>query len=144
VRFLGQRDDVPAVVGASDMLVLASAREGLPRCLLEAMSMGVPVIASTARGSRDLLAEGRGLLFPVGDVGALAAAIGETLRDAQSAHCRAERARAWVADHAELDRVVEAHVALYEAALRGQSVAALPAGGERSPVSSGQRLASAA
>jgi len=144
VRFLGQRDDVPDIVGASDMLALVSAREGLPRCLLEAMSMGVPVIASTARGSRDLLADGRGLLFPVGDVSALAAAICETMHDAACCRRRAESARTWVAQHAELAKLLDAHATLYDAALDGHSVASVPLPTDRSAKPADRRLTSAA
>ena len=118
-RFLGHRSDVAALVGACDALILASEREGLPRCLLEAMSMRVPAIASTARGSRDLLADGRGLLFPVGDIAALASAMRHTIDDQKAAAVRAGRARAWVCEHASLDRLLALHVTLYEAAFSG-------------------------
>lgn len=73
VSFLGQRNDVADLLTSSDGLVLTSAREGLPRSVMEAMALGVPVIGSSARGTVDLLAGGRGYLYPTGDVKALAA-----------------------------------------------------------------------
>ena len=133
VRFLGQRSDVPALVGACDALILASEREGLPRCLLEAMSMRVPAIASTARGSRDLLADGRGLLFPAGDIPALASAMRYVIDDRKAAAVRAERARAWVCEHASLGKLLALHVALYEAACSG-----LPTDGSDGVATTGQ------
>ncbi|MCK7500102.1 MAG: glycosyltransferase [Comamonadaceae bacterium] len=60
-------------VAAMDILVLASAKEGLPRGILEAMLLGKPVIASDVVGSRELVRpELTGLLYPYGDVDALA------------------------------------------------------------------------
>lgn len=57
VEFLGQRRDIPALLAAADIVVLPSRREGLPRCILEAMAAGKPVIASNIRGCRDLVAQ---------------------------------------------------------------------------------------
>jgi len=142
VRFLGQRPDVATLVGACDALVLASEREGLPRCLLEAMSMCVPTIASSARGSRDLLAAGRGLLFPIGNCDALADALQEIMGDRTSAAVRAERARAWVCEHASLDTLIALHVALYTAAYGGLPAVQATAGS--SPGHEEHHLSSAA
>ncbi len=122
IRFLGHRNDVAEIVGACDALVLASKREGLPRCVLEAMSLEVPVVASAARGSADLLGDTRGWLFPVGDVDALAERIRIVLSDTPSARARAVRAKAWITEHASFERIAERHDALYAAALRGERV----------------------
>ena len=73
VRFLGPRRDIPALMRLADVVLLTSEREGLPRSVMEAMAMGKPVIGSDIRGIRDLLRDGRGKLFPVGDLNSLAA-----------------------------------------------------------------------
>ena len=119
VRFLGHRRDVAAIVASADALLLPSQREGLPRCLLEAMAMHVPVIASDARGSRDLVAQGRGTSYPTGNVVALADALAELLRQPSDARARAERAAAWIERDAELSHLLARHDVLYDAALRG-------------------------
>lgn len=75
VRFLRSRGDVPALMKASRALVLPSSQEGLPRSILEALSMGVPVIGSRIRGTTDLLERNAGLLFDVGDVAGLTRAM---------------------------------------------------------------------
>ncbi len=62
VVFLGYRTDVVDLLSAADALCLSSYREGLPRCLLEAACVGLPVIASDIRGCRDLLNDGCGVL----------------------------------------------------------------------------------
>lgn len=71
VLFLGQRRDVACLLKASDAVILASQQEGLPRCVMEAMAMSVPVIGSNIRGTTDLLACGAGLLFEPGDIAGL-------------------------------------------------------------------------
>lgn len=81
VRFMGMRSDVDRLYSAFDLFVLPSHREGYPRAAMEAAAMGLPVIASDIRGCREVVVDGvNGLLFPVGDVGGLTAAI-EALGD---------------------------------------------------------------
>ncbi|GFR90842.1 capsular polysaccharide biosynthesis protein [Elysia marginata] len=69
VIMLGWRNDVKELINMSDVVGLFSKREGLPKCLLEAMMCGKCVIATNARGSRELIEEGvNGVIFEVGDV----------------------------------------------------------------------------
>ncbi|QJR34120.1 glycosyltransferase [Gemmatimonas groenlandica] len=119
VRFLGHCRDVAAVVASTDALLLPSQREGLPRCLLEAMAMRVPVITSDARGSRDLVAQGRGRSYRTGHVAELADALADLLRQPSDARARADRAAEWIEREAALTHVLTLHDQLYEAALRG-------------------------
>lgn len=82
VYFLGYRDDVPNILLESDVAVLPSKREGLPRFVMEAMAAGKPVVATNVRGSRDLVDHGRtGFLVELGDVRGLAAALERLARD---------------------------------------------------------------
>ena len=84
VRFLGWRDDVPAILAATDICVLASLWEGLPYTLLEAMAARKPVVATDTDGSREVVEEGRtGFLVPPGDVPALAEKILVLLGDGE-------------------------------------------------------------
>lgn len=55
VHFLGLRKDVPQLLNITDISVSSSLREGLPVNILEAMTMGVPVVAIDTRGARDLV-----------------------------------------------------------------------------------------
>jgi glycosyltransferase involved in cell wall biosynthesis len=65
VRFLGYRDDVPALLAASDIVVLPSRSEGLPIVLLEALAVERPVVAAAVGGVPDLLRHGHtALLVP--------------------------------------------------------------------------------
>lgn len=119
VRFLGHRKDVASFVASADALLLPSQREGLPRCLLEAMAMRVPVIASDARGSRELVADGRGISYRTGDVTALAHVLTDQLQQSSEARQRAERAADWIEREAALPHLLAQHDVLYDAALRG-------------------------
>jgi colanic acid/amylovoran biosynthesis glycosyltransferase len=84
VEFLGQRtrDEIARLLGSSDVLVAPSVptrsgkREGIPVVLMEAMSAGLPVVASALSGIPELVIDGSsGLTVPPGDAGAIAAAL---------------------------------------------------------------------
>lgn len=80
--FLGFREDIPEILKATDIFVLASHREGLPRSILEAMAMELPVVATNIRGCREEVVDGKtGFLFPVRDIEALKDAIIRLIRD---------------------------------------------------------------
>lgn len=74
VRFEGERPDISEVYSTSDILVLTSAYEGTPNVLLEAMSFGVPVVATRVGGIPELLSNGNGVLVDPNDFEQLAAA----------------------------------------------------------------------
>lgn len=112
VRFLGYRRDVPRLLAAADALVLPSFREGLPRCILEAMSVGTPVIGADIRGIRDLLADGCGLLVPPGDVTGWRDALERLASDPELGASLAANARQRVGDY-DIGRLLALHQALY-------------------------------
>lgn len=60
VKFLGLRNDIPLLCGASDCFIHPSYREGLPVSIIEAMASGLPVICSDIRGCRDLITQSEG------------------------------------------------------------------------------------
>lgn len=113
VHVLGWRDDVPTVIAASDLAVLFSAREGLPRSVMEAMAMARPVIGSDIRGIRDLLSDGCGLLVPSGDVAALAEGIDRVIGDPVKAARMGAAGLARVRSDLELGVVIRAHERIY-------------------------------
>jgi glycosyltransferase involved in cell wall biosynthesis len=82
VTFHGFRRDIEALMATCDALVMPSLHEGLPYTLLEAMSLGLPVVASNVGGLAEVLRhEETGLLVPVGDTQALAGALDHLGRD---------------------------------------------------------------
>ncbi|WP_372729091.1 glycosyltransferase, partial [Nocardioides sp.] len=80
VRFLGDRRDVARLLAASDVLVLPSDREGLPMTVLEAMSAGVPVVASAVGGLATLDPDAVELVAPH-SAQALASGVSRLLAD---------------------------------------------------------------
>ena len=116
VHFLGFRPDVPALMRAASVMVLPSQQEGLPRCVLEAMALGVPVVATRIRGTAELLEGGAGALVEVGDVEGLAGAIRSMLLDPEGSAEAARRGRERAARYDER-AVVRLHEELYAEAL---------------------------
>jgi glycosyltransferase involved in cell wall biosynthesis len=72
---LGYRDDATRLIAAADLFVLASDHEGLPVTVMEALTLGVPVVATAVGGLPEIVDESNGILVPPGDPAALAAAI---------------------------------------------------------------------
>jgi len=81
VIFTGLRSDIPEILAASDVFVFPSLYEGLPNAVLEAMAMGLPIIASDADGIPELVLEGlTGRLVPCGDCDALRSGLVEAIQ----------------------------------------------------------------
>jgi glycosyltransferase involved in cell wall biosynthesis len=94
VTLAGQRDDVPALLGAADLFVQSSILEGLPLSLLEAMAAGVPVVATAVGGMPRLVKDGvTGRLIPPDDSEALAAAMLDILHGPERARRMADTAQ---------------------------------------------------
>jgi glycosyltransferase involved in cell wall biosynthesis len=112
VWFLGARSDVPALLAAADVVVLASLQEGLSNALMEAMAAGKPVVATDVGGNREALGA-TGLLVPPSDPPQLAAAIERLLRD-RGLTCRLGEAARERARHLfPVDAMVDRHLELY-------------------------------
>lgn len=101
VLLLGRRDDAVRVMAACDLFVLASAWEGLPVAVMEALALGLPVVATAVGGLPEMVDEGvEGLLVPPGRPDLLAAAVAGLAGDAdrRAAMARAARARSGAFD----------------------------------------------
>lgn len=107
VRFLGHRDDPLATMRGWDVFVSTSvAPEAGPMTVIEALSIGLPVVASDHGSPRDDLAEGRGVLVPPGDAHALARGITAALADDDERRRRADAGRRYVAEQFDLAMTV--------------------------------------
>lgn len=118
VRFLGWRDDVPALMATADVVLLPSRWEGMPYVVLEAMAAGKPVVATRVDGARDLVEEGRtGLVVDVGDVDAIAGAVARVLDGELGAlDAVGARAAARIDERFTLEHMVAETRAVYEEA----------------------------
>jgi glycosyltransferase involved in cell wall biosynthesis len=121
VRFLGYLDrqrELPDAYAAADVFVFASRTETQGLVLLEAMAMGLPVIALAEMGTKDILTPGRGCLVPENTVEAFAASVQHFFQDAdmreQLQRTARETANDW-SDEAMATRLM----ALYASLLRG-------------------------
>ncbi|MBA3538044.1 MAG: glycosyltransferase family 4 protein [Deltaproteobacteria bacterium] len=82
ILLLGARSDMPALYAASDVVVLASWHEGMPRVLMEGAAMGKPLLTTDVRGCREVVEPPRhGLRVPVRDAEALAGAMRQLAAD---------------------------------------------------------------
>lgn len=93
VHFVGQQDDPARWLRAADVFVLVSTWEARALVVQEAMAAGVPVVATDAGGLRDLV-DGVGVLVPVGDATAAAAAVAAFLTDPAARHTASVEGRA--------------------------------------------------
>lgn len=82
VRFTGYRQDVPDILAASDVSIMTSHYEGIPRALMESMALGIPVVATDVPGTHTLIRSGQtGLLVKYGDVPGMSGALLGVLND---------------------------------------------------------------
>ncbi len=113
VHLLGNVADIRPVVRTATALILPSEREGLARCLMEALSLEVPVIASTARGNDEVIGPDCGILFTTGDVDALAAAMDHFVDHPDEAVATGIRGRQRMIDRFDVPILRRHHDALY-------------------------------
>jgi glycosyltransferase involved in cell wall biosynthesis len=116
VSFLGHRDDVPDLLAAADLLALPSLNEGAAGAAIEAMALGLPVVASDLPPLREVTEHGAsGLLVPVASPQALAEAIVRLLQDHDLARALGTRGREIFEQRFTLERSVERMVGMYRA-----------------------------
>lgn len=114
VHFLGARDDVPRLMPHFDVLLSTSGYEGQSNVILEAMTLGVPVVATDIPGTRELIVSNEsGILVPVGDRAAFAKRANYILNDSALAARLASAARERVFSEFSVEKMVERHAALY-------------------------------
>lgn len=119
VRFLGERSDVPDLLCASDLFMLPSYREGLPGAVLEAMALGVPVVASDIPAVREAIpGEDYGYLVPPGDSGMLGSVASSALRERSGSRAKARRARERFDSRFNIQVVADEMTQFYRRALR--------------------------
>lgn len=114
VDFLGSTDDVPEYLRQADVFVLPSRAEGLSNALLEAMSSGLPVVATRIPGNLDAIDDHMsGLLCEVDDTVSLVVALREMLEDAALRSRLGVNALRRTEERYSLRRVAERYTGLY-------------------------------
>ena len=113
--FTGFRPDAPQLAAAADVSVLLTYSEGLSNVVLESMAAGVPVVATDIPGNREAVRDGvDGVLVPVGDVGATAAALARLVADEGERRRLGEAARRSVLERFSSAEQAERTMALYD------------------------------
>jgi N-acetyl-alpha-D-glucosaminyl L-malate synthase BshA len=114
IRWLGQLDAVEEVLGCADLFLLPSRNESFGLAALEAMSSGVPVVASTAQGLPELVRNGEtGYLLPVGDVEGMTRRSIEILSDAKRHAAMGAAARRVAIEQYEASKIIPMYEDFY-------------------------------
>lgn len=116
VEWLGQRDDMAALIAASHVFCLPSRYgEGVPKSLIEAAAAGRALVTTDMPGCRDIVRDGEnGLLVPPGDVEALTEALGRLLADPALRRRLGARGREIACERFGLKDIVKATLAVYD------------------------------
>ena len=121
VRIHGPERDVGLLFHAMDVVVQASASEGLPNALLEASAAGRTVVATDVGGTREIVDDGRtGILVDAEDRGALTRALRDAATDPVLRRRLGANARAHVARAFTIERFVRQYSELYESVARSR------------------------
>jgi glycosyltransferase involved in cell wall biosynthesis len=108
VRLAGPRSDVPDVLQAADVICLSSTAEGLPMVILEAMAVGKPIVATEVGAVAAAVQNDRtGILVPIGDVEAFAAALVRLAGDGELAGRMGDAGRERYRTHFSYERMVD-------------------------------------
>lgn len=122
VRLLGERSDVPDLLAASDVFVLASHEEGSPNAVIEAMAAGLAVVVTDVGGSPEAVGRA-GLVVPSREPGAIAGALKRLGNDPAARAALGAAAVRRAAEAYSLERCIGHYAALYAALRDGRPVA---------------------
>lgn len=118
VAFLGHVEDVPGLLRSTDVLVHPSLADGMPNSVVEAMAMGVPVVASEIGGIPELVHDDEtGLLVEPHDIGAISGALNRMLDDASLRSRLAAKGSVLVRERFDLERNLKHLARRFEAEL---------------------------
>ena len=119
VRLLGTRTDVGDLLGASDLLVLASRTEGMPGCVIEAGMTGVPVVAFGVAGVPEVLIDGvTGVVVEPGDHAALGMRTLELIKDPERRSAMGLAAMKRCLSTFDIDTVARRYATVYSEVVR--------------------------
>lgn len=118
--FAGYRNDVPALLAASDLVVHPSHFDALPTALIQALAAGRPVVAAAVGGIPEIVTPGTGALVAPGDTDALAAAVSRLAGDSQARRTMGEAARLRFEEEFEVTRWAGRLRSAYDGVLAGR------------------------
>jgi GT2 family glycosyltransferase len=123
IEWWGHRDDIPEILAESNIVVLPSYREGLPKVLLEAASCGRAIVSTDVPGCREIVRNNEnGILVPPYDVKSLANAIKVLIKDTEVRQNMGLRGREIVENEFAEEIVVKQTIKLYEELLDNKNM----------------------
>ncbi len=115
IKFLGLRKDIKELIAKSDIVVLPSYREGVPRTLLEASSMSKPIVTTNAPGCTEVVEDGiNGFLVPVKDYKSLAKKIEALIDNPNLREDFGKKSRIKAVNEFDIKIVVDKYLEVYE------------------------------
>lgn len=116
VTFVGNSDKVVEELQKFDLFVLSSVSEGMPMTILEAMSLGLPILSTDVGNISDVLHTSKGgVTVPSGDVDALAMHMMRFYEQQELRQQMGEKGSSYVQEHFAIQRMLSAYTAVYEA-----------------------------
>lgn len=120
ITLLGPTNDPRSAMRSSDVILSTSRWEGMPLALLEAMSEGLPVIASDVAGNRDIVLDGEtGLLFNLESPSNAVKHIERLIAHREERETLGQNAQARVAEKFSIERMTQQTIELYNTSLMG-------------------------
>ncbi|GAX89386.1 glycosyltransferase family 4 protein [Effusibacillus lacus] len=115
IRLLGYRSDIDRLLSITDIGVLVSLREGLPRSVMEMMAMKIPVVLTDIRGNRDLVRHGvNGYLVPIKNPAQLADYCMKLLLEDEIRQSFGDRSREIIEDEYALEKILTKMDTVYQ------------------------------
>lgn len=122
IHFMGFRQDRLNYLRGFDAFVLPSRLEGIPRCLMEAMAAGVPIIASNIPGCNDLVQDQRtGILFQVDNQAMLTAMIEKMIKSPELRKYFAQNAMEYVESNYSATQMAREYLKMFEDTITSQA-----------------------
>jgi len=121
VLWLGHRDDILLLTALSDVYVLPSYREGIPRTLLEAASMSKPIVTTDTVGCKEVVEDGKnGFLVPIKNAEVLAGKIEYLVEHPEERKIMGEHGRIMAIEEFDVHIVVKQYLKLYEELIKNK------------------------
>ncbi|WP_294476120.1 glycosyltransferase family 4 protein [uncultured Bacteroides sp.] len=120
IEWIGFQKDMASIYAQSDIVVLPSYREGLPKSLIETCSIGRPIITTDVPGCRECVIEGyNGMIVPVKDPISLAKAILKMVNNRDLQLKMGCNSRKMAEQEFSIDKVIDKHFEIYRKAVEG-------------------------
>ncbi|MCC8036009.1 MAG: glycosyltransferase family 4 protein [Rikenellaceae bacterium] len=115
IKWIGYIDNIYDFLKESDIVVLPSYREGLPKFLIEACAVGRPIVTTDAPGCKECVVEGvNGYMVPVRDTELLSLRIKELIEDQAKRELFGRKSRQHAEKYFSIEDVVKSHLEIYE------------------------------